>query len=96
MCAPIGDGAAAAILVSEEKIRQLTAKPLWVGAVSSPRVRSTREPSTVRRPRVARAYEMAGMTARDIALTEVHDATAPAELMLYEEMGSLREARADA
>src|SRR3972149_6018741 len=30
MCAPIGDGAAAAILVSEEKARQYTTKPVWL------------------------------------------------------------------
>src|SRR3972149_6897208 len=30
MCAPIGDGAAAAILVSEEKARQYTTKPIWL------------------------------------------------------------------
>jgi acetyl-CoA acetyltransferase len=34
-----------------------------------------------------RAFEMAGMTARDINVMDVHDASAPAELMLYEELG---------
>ena len=30
---------------------------------------------------------MAGMTTSDIDVAEVHDASAPAELMLYEELG---------
>ena len=32
MCSPIGDGAAALVLCSEEKARQLTTKPVWVTA----------------------------------------------------------------
>ena len=32
MCSPIGDGAAATVLCSEEKARQLTTKPVWVRA----------------------------------------------------------------
>src|SRR3972149_1237087 len=34
-----------------------------------------------------RALGMAGMTIDDIGVLEVHDASAPAELMLYEELG---------
>jgi acetyl-CoA acetyltransferase len=33
------------------------------------------------------AFEMAGVTPRDVSVMEVHDASAPAELMLYEELG---------
>ena len=35
MCAPIGDGAAAAILMSEEKARQYTTKPVWVRGIGA-------------------------------------------------------------
>jgi acetyl-CoA acetyltransferase len=34
-----------------------------------------------------RAFEMAGMTPRDVSVMEVHDASAPAELILYEDLG---------
>jgi acetyl-CoA acetyltransferase len=88
MCAPIGDGAAAAVLVSEDKIRQFTTKPVWVQAsalVSGSDERAEHGGSTARAAQ--RAFEMAGMTARDINVMEVHDASAPAELMLYEELG---------
>jgi acetyl-CoA acyltransferase len=88
MCAPIGDGAAAAVLVSEDKISQFTTKPVWVQAsalVSGSDERAEHGGSTARAAQ--RAFEMAGMTARDINVMEVHDASAPAELMLYEELG---------
>ncbi len=88
MCSPIGDGAAAAILVSEEKARQYTTKPIWVRG--SALVSGSEKPQEVggETPRAARkALEMAGMTIEDMNLIEVHDATAPAELSLYEELG---------
>jgi acetyl-CoA acetyltransferase len=88
MCSPIGDGAAAAILCSEEKARQFTTKPIFVRAslVDSGKDRGPDEPSATERI-VAKAYEMAGVTPRDLDLIELHDATAPAEIILYEELG---------
>jgi acetyl-CoA acetyltransferase len=88
MCAPIGDGAAAAILMSEEKARQYTTKPVWVRAstlVSGSDHRAEHGGITARAAR--QAFEMAGVTPRDVSVMEVHDASAPAELMLYEELG---------
>jgi acetyl-CoA acetyltransferase len=88
MCAPIGDGAAAAILVNEEKARQYTTKPVWVrgsALVSGADDRAKVGGSSTRAAQ--RALEMAGMTIDDVNLIEVHDATAPAELSLYEELG---------
>ena len=88
MCAPIGDGAAAAILMSEEKARQYTTKPVWVrgsALVSGSDQRAAHGGITARAAK--RAFEMAGMTQRDINVIEMHDASAPAELMLYEELG---------
>jgi acetyl-CoA acetyltransferase len=88
MCSPIGDGAAAAILCSEEKARQLTTKPIWVRAsvITTGQDHAPGEPGIGDRV-AATAYEMAGLGPDDISLAEVHDATAPAELVLYEEMG---------
>ena len=88
MCSPIGDGAAAAILVSEEKSKQFTTKPVWVrgsALVSGADNRAEVGGSTKRA--AERAFEMAGMTPQDVNVMEVHDATAPAELMLYEDLG---------
>ena len=88
MCAPIGDGAAAAILVSEEKARQYTSKPVWLRG--SALVTGSDQPAQDGKPgaRAAqRAFDMAGMAQQDIDVLELHDASAPAELMLYEELG---------
>jgi acetyl-CoA acetyltransferase len=88
MCAPIGDGAAAAILVAEEKAQQYTTKPVWVRG--SALVTGSDSPSTdggTAARAAERALKMAGMTTQDINVLEVHDASSPAELMLYEELG---------
>jgi acetyl-CoA acetyltransferase len=88
MCSPIGDGAAAAILCSEEKARQFTTKPVWVRAsvISSGSDHGPDEPGITER--VARkAYEIAGIGPEDLSVAEVHDASAPAEIMIYEELG---------
>ncbi|KPK47970.1 MAG: thiolase [Dehalococcoidia bacterium SM23_28_2] len=88
MCSPIGDGAAAAILCSEEKARQFTSKPVFVRAslVDSGKDHRPDDPGATERI-AAKAYEMAGVTAEDLDLVELHDASAPAELILYEELG---------
>jgi acetyl-CoA acetyltransferase len=88
MCSPIGDGAAATLLCSEEKARQLTTKPVWVRAsvLTTGQDHAPGEPGIGDRAAAA-AYEMAGLGPEDVSLAEVHDATAPAELVLYEELG---------
>jgi acetyl-CoA acyltransferase len=88
MCSPIGDGAAATILCSEEKARELTTKPIWVRAsvLTTGEDHGPDEPGIGDRAAAA-AYEMAGLGPEDIDMAELHDATAPAELVLYEEMG---------
>jgi len=88
MCSPIGDGAAATILVSAEKAKQFTTKPVFVRAsvLGSGFDRKPGEPGpteTVSR----KAYEMAGVGPEDLSVIECHDASAPAELVLYEELG---------
>jgi acetyl-CoA acetyltransferase len=86
MCAPIGDGASAAILVAAEKVAQYTTKPVWVRGSALASGTDSRSPGISER--VARdAYEMAGIGPEDIDVAEVHDASAPAEIMIYEELG---------
>lgn len=88
MCAPIGDGAAAAILVSGDKARQYTTKPVWVrGSALVSGSDNPAEDGKISARAAQRAFEMAGVTPRDVNVIELHDASAPAELMLYEELG---------
>jgi acetyl-CoA acyltransferase len=88
MCSPIGDGAAALILCSEEKARQLTTKPVWVTAsvLGSGKDRAPGEAAVTTRM-AEKAYKLAGVGPENMDVVELHDASAPAELMEYEELG---------
>jgi acetyl-CoA acyltransferase len=88
MCSPIGDGAAAMVLCSEDAARRLGAETVRIRATAlvSGRDRTPDEPGAVERA-VAKAYDMAGVGPEDLDVCEVHDAAAPAELMIYEELG---------
>jgi acetyl-CoA acetyltransferase len=89
MCSPIGDGGAAAVLVSERKARELgIAKPVRVvtSVMHSGYHHAEDEPDTVEL--CARdAYEESGVGPQDFDVIEVHDASAPAEIMAYEQLG---------
>ncbi|MFQ5473364.1 MAG: thiolase family protein, partial [Dehalococcoidia bacterium] len=88
MCAPIGDGAAAAILVSDSRAKRFTTKPVWIRgtALVSGSDQPVVDGGTGKRA-TDTAMKMAGMTPEDVDVAEVHDASAPAELMIYEELG---------
>ena len=96
MCSSMGDGAAAAILCSEDKARKLSRKPLVEIASCALRSGMFRRPEDTTTPSIVTmaanyAYEHAGVGPEDIDLAEVHDAMAPAELYHYEELGFCRE-----
>lgn len=86
MCAPMGDGAAAAILVSGERLASIMdARPVKVRAAT---LGSGSLSGGDMASRVARkAYETAGIGPDDIDLAEVHDATAFGELIQTEHLG---------
>lgn len=88
MCAPIGDGAAAAILCSENFLKRHSAdRAVLVRASvlrSGTRVGS---PNDVTARACKAAYEQSGLGPEDIHVVEVHDATAFGELVQSEEMG---------
>ena len=89
MCSPIGDGAAAAVIVSERKMRQLGLQsPVRVVAsvLRSGWDHEAGEEGLSDRC-VREAFEEAGLGPRDLSLVELHDASAPAELMAYESIG---------
>jgi len=89
MCSPIGDGAAAAVLVSERKARQLgIEKPVRVAASSlhSGWNRGPEEGDSASLC-ASEAYQEAGLGPDDIGLIELHDASAIGELIAYESLG---------
>jgi len=88
MCSPIGDGAAAAILVSADFARRHEgAKPVTVAAsVLASGAPAARRAAGVVTRAAERAYRMAGVGPEDLDVAEVHDASAPAEVFLYEEL----------
>jgi acetyl-CoA acetyltransferase len=92
MCCPTGDGAAAVIVTSEARGRQLGAKMVRIEAsvLQSGKYKTgfrdmARSELTERTTRLA--YEAAGIGPPDIGLAEVHDAFASAEIMYYEALG---------
>jgi len=89
MCSPIGDGAAAVILVSERKARELGMKQavrVVSSVLGSGRDQSLNEPNLAERCS-ATAYREAGIGPADLSCVELHDASAPSEIMTYEYLG---------
>jgi len=90
MCAPIGDGAAAAIVASEDMVKKLGASSRAVkvraSVLASGRARDWDEPDIGERAAKI-AYEKAGLGPGDIHVIEVHDATAFGELHQTEALG---------
>ncbi|MDY6796508.1 MAG: thiolase family protein [Actinomycetota bacterium] len=89
MCAPIGDGAAAAIVCSERALKRFPeARPVRILAST---LASGSMPDsgleTIGRRLGEEAFEMAGLGPEDLDVAEVHDATAFGELMQTEELG---------
>jgi acetyl-CoA C-acetyltransferase len=92
-CCPFSDGAAAVVLASEDAAKKLTKKPVYMTGVGQascgpiinqgeylPRFRA-REISS------KRAYDMAGLTPRDIDLCELHDCFSIASMIAAESLG---------
>lgn len=93
MCSANVDGAAAMVLVSEKKARELgmaRAVRIRASALTSdpyePRNPVMFDANSVTRLAAAQAYEMAGVGPEDIDLVELHDCFATAELLHYENL----------
>jgi acetyl-CoA acetyltransferase len=86
MCSPISDGAAAAVLASEDALAASAARVKVLASVvrsadfTDPKARVTAKAAEA-------AYEMAGLGPDDVDVAEVHDAAASAELTIYEQLG---------
>lgn len=89
MCSPIGDGAAAAILISERKARQLgMARMVKVEAASlSSGWDYDDGDETVAEACARQLYESAGVGPAELDCVELHDASAPSEILYYEYLG---------
>ena len=92
MCAPISDGAAAALVCSKDFLKNLPssvqsrAVKILAGELSSGKYRTPDEPSLTRIA-ADKAYEQAGVRPRDIDVVEVHDAASFCEIYQVEMLG---------
>ncbi len=89
MCAPLGDGAAAAVLCSEAFLKKIGAsKPIRVLASTLTSGSERRfDGLSASQVMLRKAYATAGVGPEGIDLAEVHDATAFAELSQTESLG---------
>jgi len=96
MCCPTGDGAAALVLVSEERLRSLSAEQQRRAVKLSASV-MTSDPwtetdqvqpdvNTLTRAAADQAYEESGVDPKDLDLVELHDCFATAELIHYDNL----------
>lgn len=89
MCSPIGDGAAAVLVMSERAARERGVRaPVRVVSMvlHSGWDHSIDEPGTVE-VCAREAFDEAGLGPKDVHVMECHDASAPAELIAYESIG---------
>lgn len=92
MCAPIGDGAAAAILVAGDRLDRIQeSRPVRVRA--SVLASGSLTPRNMSAEASRQAYEKAGVAPSDIGCAEVHDATAFGELAQTESLGFCEEGK---
>ena len=100
MCCPTGDGSAAMVLMSMEKAKQYTNKPVKISAsvlTSDPwteRDLTLPDVNTLTRNAAKQAYEQAGIGPEDLNVVELHDCFATAELLHYENLGLCAEGEA--
>jgi acetyl-CoA acetyltransferase len=91
MCSSISDGAAAAVLCASDHAARFTSKkPIRIASCilrsGEYRLADDARPDSATTTALA-AYEQAGIGPDDLQAIELHDAMAPAELMLYERLG---------
>jgi len=92
-CSPISDGAAAVVLTSTEKAKQYTDLPVKIAGTGqasasmnlSDRNQLTSFESSVNASKAA--YDMAGLTAKDMDFAIVHDCFTIAEIIASEDIG---------
>ncbi|MBW1721461.1 MAG: acetyl-CoA acetyltransferase [Deltaproteobacteria bacterium] len=92
-CCANADGSSCIIVANEEKAKAFSKKPVWIlgiGAASAPVNMAGRDMFTGLNVGIEagrQAYEMAGITPKDVDVAEVHDCFTIAEMMAYENLG---------
>ncbi len=93
MCAPMTDGAAAAIICTEAGLKRIGADPkrcvrIAASVIRSFTLRDLAEPEKhVSHLAALQAYEIAGLGPQDMHVAEVHDASAMGEIIQSENLG---------
>ena len=97
MCCPTGDGAAAVVLVSGERLKSMPKKvqkrAVKISAsvlTSDPYTEASQvqpDVNTLTQNAAAKAYDIAGVGPDDLDLVELHDCFATAELIHYDNLG---------
>jgi len=93
-CCPVTDGAAALVLASEEKVKELKIDtPVWIAGLgySSGTANLTNRESYVGLTAAVlaskRAFKEAGVAPKDVEVANVHDCFTIAEILAYEDIG---------
>lgn len=92
-CSPITDGAAAVVLASEEKAREVCDTPIWITAsalATDTLALHDRESLTKTNAAIKagqEAYRQANISPKDVDFAEVHDCFAIAEILAIEALG---------
>jgi len=88
MCSPIGDGAAAVIVVSERKAKEMAlSNPVKVLSSALATGWDHGGEDSLGTFTAQQAYEAASIGPDELSLVELHDASAPSEIMAYEYLG---------
>ena len=88
MCSPLGDGAAAAVLVSPRMAKKLgLTAPVFVRSSVLASGASLENLPDLTSNTAHKAYQLAGIDPKELDCVELHDATAPAEMIYYEALG---------
>ena len=93
MCSPLSDGAAAAILCTEEGLKRIGADrkrciKVVASVMRSFSHRNLEQPELqISRLAAQQAYEQAGLGPQDMSVAEVHDASAMGEIIQVENLG---------
>ncbi len=93
-CCPISDGAAAVVLASKDKVKELGVDtPVWIKGIGISSDTSTMGNRAdflglrASRDAAQLAYKMAKVEANEIEVAEVHDCFTIAEILAYEDLG---------
>jgi acetyl-CoA C-acetyltransferase len=90
-CSPITDGAAAVLLVSEQRAKEFSDHPIYIlgsGQSSDYALHDRQDLTSISAAQRAaqQAYQMAGVTPEDIRIAEVHDCFTIAEIIATEDL----------